>query len=122
MLGEALAERYFRDKGYRILARNYRKPWGEIDIIVQKGGTLHFIEVKAGQVSSLELDMEGADLYRPEENVHGKKVTRLVKTINSFLAEERPVCDTWQLDVIVVLFSAVGKKAHVRIIPDILSG
>lgn len=122
MLGEALAERYLKDQGYRILERNYRKPWGEIDIIAQRGGALHFVEVKAGKVSSFEIDLGAPDFYRPEENVHGKKISRLVRTINSFLAEEKPQCDMWQLDVLVVLFSTVGKKARVRIIPDILAG
>lgn len=34
-------------KGYRILARRYRTPAGEIDLIVKRGNLVAFVEVKA---------------------------------------------------------------------------
>lgn len=45
--GESLAIAYLMEKGYRILARNYQTPRGEIDIIGMEGDTLVFVEVKA---------------------------------------------------------------------------
>src|SRR5438105_2725572 len=36
-------------KGYRVLARRYRTPVGEIDLVVRRRNTLAFIEVKARQ-------------------------------------------------------------------------
>lgn len=47
VLSEALAAWFLRLKGYRILARRFRSPVGEIDIIARRGGVLAFIEVKA---------------------------------------------------------------------------
>ncbi len=45
--GEDFACRYLRNKGYDILARNFRcHRYGEIDIIAQKDGCISFIEVK----------------------------------------------------------------------------
>lgn len=45
--GEDLACRYLVDKGYRIIERNFRKPWGELDIITKnRDKTLVFVEVK----------------------------------------------------------------------------
>ncbi len=44
---EALALWYLRAKGYRLLARRYRTPVGEIDLIVARGRTIAFVEVKA---------------------------------------------------------------------------
>jgi len=44
--GERKAEKFLRKKGYQIIAKNYRTPVGEIDIIAQKNEVLVFIEVK----------------------------------------------------------------------------
>jgi putative endonuclease len=44
--GEELAVRYLKNRGYRILERNYRIKFGEIDIIAEQGGDLVFVEVK----------------------------------------------------------------------------
>ena len=44
---ELIAALFLQIKGYRILARRVRTKVGEIDLVVQKGGTLVFVEVKA---------------------------------------------------------------------------
>ena len=45
--GEVLAAAYLTQAGYRIVARNYRCRFGEIDIVAFEGETLVFIEVKS---------------------------------------------------------------------------
>lgn len=52
--GEALAAWYLRLKFYRILARRYKTPLGEIDLIVERFGTIAFVEVKARHKASSE--------------------------------------------------------------------
>jgi putative endonuclease len=44
-----------RLKGFRIIARDFRVPVGEIDIIARKGRLLAFIEVKARQSAAEEV-------------------------------------------------------------------
>lgn len=44
--GELLVAQYLQKYGYTILTQNYRKRFGEIDIIAQKNDTLAFVEVK----------------------------------------------------------------------------
>lgn len=44
--GEDVAARYLTENGYRLIARNWRCPQGEIDVIVGKGDELVFVEVK----------------------------------------------------------------------------
>ncbi len=46
-LAEAISAWMLRLKGYRIVARGFRVPVGEIDIIARRGRTLAFVEVKA---------------------------------------------------------------------------
>ncbi|MBZ8133542.1 YraN family protein [Afifella sp. IM 167] len=43
---ERLAALFLMTKGYRILARRYRTPIGEIDLIARRGKTIAFVEVK----------------------------------------------------------------------------
>ena len=44
---EALAAALFLAKGFRLLARRYKTPLGEIDLIVKRGSLIAFVEVKA---------------------------------------------------------------------------
>jgi putative endonuclease len=52
-VAEALAAAWLIAKGYRLIARRYRTALGEIDLIMKRGRTIAFIEVKARR---LELD------------------------------------------------------------------
>lgn len=45
--GEAQAEAYLCRKGMTVLARRYRAQDGEIDLVMQDGETIVFVEVKA---------------------------------------------------------------------------
>jgi putative endonuclease len=53
---EAVALWYLRVKGYRLLARRLRTPVGEIDLVMRRGRTVAFIEVKQrrGEIEALE--------------------------------------------------------------------
>ena len=46
-LAEALAAALLLAKGFKLLARRYRTPLGEIDLIVKRGRIIAFVEVKA---------------------------------------------------------------------------
>jgi len=51
-LGEGIACNFLIKKDFLITARNYWKKWGEIDIVAEKGGATHFIEVKTVSIAS----------------------------------------------------------------------
>ncbi len=44
--GEALAVEHLKEKGYKIIEKNYKTPIGEIDIIAEDKNTVVFVEVK----------------------------------------------------------------------------
>lgn len=44
---EKIAAWFLRAKGYAVLARRYKTPVGEIDLVARRGRTLAFVEVKA---------------------------------------------------------------------------
>ena len=76
--GEECCVKYLRRHGWRIICRNYRKPFGEIDVIAAKGGTLAFVEVKTRHYASLT---------QPYEAVDFRKRQRIIKAAQAFLAE-----------------------------------
>ncbi len=106
-LGEDIVCKFLENKGFTVVGRNYRKKWGEIDIIARKLKTLHFIEVKAVKFNSKEAQ-------NPEENVHEKKLKRLFRTIQTYLSEKNEEEIDWQLDVAAVFLDLGKKTARVR--------
>ena len=110
--GEAVAAEFLESKGHKIIARNYRKPYGEIDVVSrERSGLVHFVEVKT--VSWETRDSVSRGTYRPEENVHEVKLRRLARVIQAYLVSHETVGD-WQFDVIAVYLNQKDKTAKVR--------
>jgi putative endonuclease len=65
--GENYAVRYLVGSGYSILARNWRCPVGEIDIIAADGSTLVFIEVKTRTSTAFGLPLEAVNWRKTEK-------------------------------------------------------
>jgi|SRR3989338_1176172 len=78
---ENYAVKYLEEKGYGILDRNYRKPWGEIDIIASKEGILIFVEVKANKK-----ERKG---FEPENRVSPEKLRRIYRAVETYLAQKK---------------------------------
>ncbi len=109
-IGENVACAFLEKHGFTILERNYLRKWGEIDIVAEKTGIIHFIEVKS--VSS-------ETLYRPEENLHPQKLKRLARTMQTYVLEKRIERD-WQLDLVTVRIDEVKREAKVEILENIV--
>ena len=110
-LGEDIAAKYLVEHGYRILERNYRKPWGEIDIVGKKSGILTFFEVKT-QKAGFE--------WRPEENVGWHKKRQLKRIITTYLKESQMYGIEWQIDILAIELDFQTKNTCVEHIPNIL--
>ncbi|RLA83558.1 MAG: YraN family protein [Deltaproteobacteria bacterium] len=98
--GEDLATEFLKKSGYRILKRNYRCPFGEVDIIAEDGGVLAFVEVKA----------RSSDSYgSPAEAVDWRKRDRVARVASHYLQRRGlegkvPV----RFDVVCLNFSPIG--------------
>lgn len=107
-LAENIASRYLESGGYQIIEKNYRKPWGEIDIIAQNGEVLVFVEVKANR-------KEFSGDFNPESRVDWKKLGKITKTAELYMQYEAGNTNReWQVDVIAVTFDSQKKKAKIR--------
>lgn len=89
--GEQAAADYLSAKGYEIIARNVRTPYGEIDLIVQKGGSIIFVEVKARTSKSFG---------PPEIAITPRKQEHMLACAKHY-AQQNEI-DHWQIDVIAV--------------------
>ena len=121
-LGEDLAARFLVRRGYKIVHRNYLKPWGELDIVAEKKGKIHFVEVKSiSQRVSDETGKSVTDSFRPEDNVSRGKMSRLSRIIQTYLSAEHVSSETkWQIDVITVSIDVVSKKAKINFLEDVI--
>lgn len=104
--GEILAAEFLQKQGFRILFRNYRCRLGEIDLVAEKAGRIHFVEVKA---------RSGRGFGDPAEAVDLKKQAKLLKLAAWFLKERRLEDPRVSLDVVTVL-APVGTKPEIKLI------
>jgi putative endonuclease len=112
-LGEKIALRYLKNKGYQVLDKNYSIKFfsglqrGEIDIIAKKENVISFIEVKT---------LTGENLvFSPERKVNFLKQRKLIKTAKKWLMEKKlPLETQWQIDVIAIRLDPAKKIAKIR--------
>ncbi len=106
--GEKIAEKYLLEKGYEIIDRNYRKPYGEIDLIAKKDKVLVFIEVKTR-------DRKHVYNFLPEQSVNRSKTHKIKKVCQVYLLEKHYRPDQeWQIDILAISIDMESKKARVR--------
>jgi putative endonuclease len=89
--GEDAVAAYMAERGYEIVARNARTPYGEIDIIAKQANVYIFVEVKARTSNKMGF---------PEESVNLRKQAHMLACAEHYAAEKE--IDHWQIDVISV--------------------
>src|SRR3989344_597429 len=113
--GEEAATMFLMKQGHNILDRNYRKKWGELDIVAKKGNIIHFVEVKSVTRGT------GESEYDPEENVHPWKRKRLSRAIETYLLEKRIGDDmNWQIDLYSVYLDTNLRPIKIDALEDII--
>lgn len=98
--GELLAEQFLKRLGYKILARRYTTPVGELDLVVRTGDTVVFVEVKTRR------DRRLAD---PEDALTSAKRTRLFKAAAWLLHRKRWEGRPCRFDVVAVILPEEGE-------------
>jgi putative endonuclease len=108
--GERLAAGWLEQRGYAIRARNWRCPYGELDLVAERSGELVFVEVKTRR---------GERLGAPEEAVTLAKRRRLAASAACYLAEVTAGADdvAYRIDVIAVDLAPSGRLREIRHYP-----
>ncbi len=88
-IAEKAAIDFLSEKGCRVVARNVSSRYGEIDIIAERGGVLHFVEVKSGRD------------FEPIYNITPAKLAKLIRTIEWYV-QKKGIDIPYQLDALIV--------------------
>ncbi len=103
--GEDRAARFLARQGYRILDRNYRVPYGEIDLIALDRGELVFVEVKT----------RTSDVYgSPELAVNPRKQARMIRAALGYIKYKRLHQMPCRFDVIAISPTKEKEIEHIR--------
>lgn len=106
--GEDLAHRYLRQRGYTVVARNYRVSTGEAeaDIIAWQGESLVFVEVKTRMS-----DEYGA----PERAVGSEKAGHLRRVARDYARKADIPLERVRFDLVTIVF---GKPPDIQLLPN----
>ncbi|MEK9176217.1 MAG: YraN family protein [Patescibacteria group bacterium] len=94
ILGEELATEFLKKKGYKIIERNFRKGYGEIDIIAVHKNTLVFVEVKTRTSNQFGT---------PFEQISYFKLKTLIKTVQFYKVLNPKLPESLRIDAISVI-------------------
>jgi putative endonuclease len=106
---EEAAARALRSAGYRVLARNCRTPFGEIDIVAERRGALVFVEVKARR--------PGGCAGTPEEALTRPKVRRVARAAAHVASSKGMSGSPREFLGVAVDVAEGGRAGAVRFIP-----
>jgi putative endonuclease len=118
-IGEDIACKFLIKQGFVIIERNYTRKYGEIDIVAEKQGRVHFVEVKSVSRENLDSVTHETEGYRPEDNMHPWKLKRLSRVIQAYLLHKH-IDGEWQLDLASVYINMKDRKARVNMFNDIV--
>jgi len=110
--GEDIAADYLKKNSYKIIDRNWKNQYGEIDIIAEKKNNLVFVEVKSKNKNQI----------LPETKVDFSKRKKLTKIVKFYLTKNNFLDRNFQIDIIVVEFnkgSIFDIRHHQNVIFDI---
>jgi len=111
-LGERVALKALQKKGYRILEKNYRCRYGEIDLVARHRNDIVFVEVRSKTGDSFGL---------PEESITAAKKHKLVATALDYMTNHPRLPENWRIDFVAVeLDPSGGAPKRVEIMENVL--
>jgi len=106
---EELAVALLERAGLRIVARNWRRPEGELDVVADDGGTCVFVEVRS---------RTGEDLGHALEAITPQKRARVIRAARLYLDAEPTRADAYRFDVVAVTFWPDDRPPDVVHVPN----
>ena len=114
-----MAAEYLRRRGFTLRDHNVARKTGELDLIAEEEGTLHFIEVKTILADEFPSESSARDEYDPSLNLHEAKIRKVARTAERYAAEKDWEGE-WQVDGCLVWLRRRDGMARVRYLPQIV--
>jgi putative endonuclease len=108
-LGEKLAQKFLKKRGYRIRETNFHCRQGEVDIIARQGDYLVFIEVRT---------KSNLDFGSPEESITQSKKEKLIAVALTYITTHQKLPPLWRIDVVALEVSDKGKTKRIELIEN----
>mgnify|MGYP001595742038 CR=1 FL=1 len=109
-IGEEIAAKYLKSQGLRIIERNFRKRYSELDIVATGDSTLVFVEVKTRIGSKFGL---------PEEAITPWKLKSLVRSAQYYNLLHPPKSGSMRIDVISIILTVNHEIERLKWIKNI---
>ncbi len=110
-LGETLAEEYLEENGYKIIEKNYRTKYAEIDVVAEKNGVLVFVEVRT---------KSNEEFGTPEETINYKKRKKLMRNAEAYVARKR-YKGPYRIDALCIVLGSNEKTARISYYENIIN-
>jgi len=108
-LGEKIARKFLKKRGYRIREVGFRCPHGEIDIIAQQKDYLVFVEVRT---------KSNLDFGTPEESITQAKKKKLIALALTYTNTHQNLPSLWRIDVVAIELDDKGQPTRIELIEN----
>ena len=106
-LGERIAERWLRERGWRVMQRRFRSGHRDIDLVVEREGVVAFVEVKARR---------STEFGGPIGAVNSRKHKELGRSARIWVDRHGRPMEVYRFDVIGVVVA--GSRVRIRHVPN----
>ena len=109
-IGEKIAKKHLRSKGYKVLEENYKTKFGEIDLIVLKNKKITFVEVKTRRLRPIE---------SPYLSVDWQKQERIRKLALYYIKRKQQDNINLGLDIISIILNEKNRPIEIKHLMDV---
>ena len=113
--GEELAARWLTDHGFRVVARNLRTIYGELDVVAEKNGHVHVVEVKTRRGTGYGSPLEAID-HRKQEHLRRSTMAALAAGVPGLTRSIRGI----HIDAMSILLNDTAAPC-IEFLEDILA-
>lgn len=108
--GEDIASDYLKKQGYKIIERNFKKRYGEIDIVAIDKDVLVFVEVKTRSSNQFG---------SPLESITPWKLKSVIKTAQYYKLTHKNLPDSLRIDAVSIKLSQEGSVNELELVKNI---